>query len=112
MSLVVRAKDDSQTVLAAGDEGSGDVIILEDNWYFSPDAVNTAHLKKTDRTYHCPYKGTAYWYDLDVPGVVARNVAWVYENARPDYAHLDGYIAFYPRETAGTIASNEDSVSA
>ena len=112
MLLVIRAKDNPQTVLAAANHDSGDVIILEDNWYFAPDAVHRAHLKKTSRTYHCPYKGTAFWYDLDLPGLTVRNIAWVYDNAKPDYAHLDGYIAFYPRETAGTIASEEDSASA
>ena len=112
MLLVIRAKDDAQTVLAAAEESSDDVVVLEENWYFAPDAVQMAHLKKTSRTYHCPYKGTAFWYDLDIPGQTARNIAWVYENPKPDYTHLDGYIAFYPRETAGTIASQEDSAPA
>jgi uncharacterized protein (DUF427 family) len=111
MSLVIRAKNDAQTVLAAGDENQDEVIVLEENWYFAPDAVNQEHLTKTERTYLCPYKGTAYWYDLDAPGIKARNVAWVYENAAPDYDHINGYIAFYPRETSGTVAINEADTS-
>lgn len=111
MALVIRAKDDAQTVIAAGDDDSDAVVVLEENWYFAPELVDMAYLTKTERTYNCPYKGIAYWYDLDAPNAQAKNIAWAYDDPADDYEHIAGYIAFYPRETAGTLASEEDEAT-
>ena len=106
MALVVRAKNEEQTVLAC----CGDVKVVENAWYYDPNKVETQYLKKTERTYNCPYKGVAHWYDLEAPGVSGKNVAWVYEHPSTGFEHIAGLIAFYERETSMTTAAQEEQI--
>lgn len=45
---------------------------------------------------HCPYKGEASYFTLDVEGRRSENAAWSYQNAYPAAAKIAGHIAFYP----------------
>ncbi|HEX2622958.1 MAG TPA: DUF427 domain-containing protein [Phototrophicaceae bacterium] len=103
MELVIQQKDTHQ-IIASGQEDNGSVVILENNWYFAPDAVDMTHLKITSRPYTCPYKGVCYWLDLDAPDLKAKNIAWVYNDPKPGYERIKGKIAFYSRDTVGTVA--------
>lgn len=91
----------SGSVIASGVENET-ARAFEGNWYFKPDAVSMEHLKVTERTYTCPYKGVCYWIDLEAPDHRAQNVAWVYRNPKPGYEFIKDEIAFYSRDTAGT----------
>ena len=102
MKLIVNDKA-SGAPIATGETGET-VIEFEGNWYFAPDAVDATHLKVTERTYTCPYKGTCYWIDLESPAGRAQNVAWVYNNPKPSYENIKDQIGFYARETPGTTA--------
>lgn len=89
-------------VIASGQDEAG-LRQFEGNWYFSPEAVSMTHLRVTDRTYTCPYKGTCYWIDVEGPnGAITRNVAWVYQNPKPGYEFIKDEIGFYARSSAGT----------
>lgn len=105
MALLIRAKNDEQTQLACCD----DARIVERAWYYSPDKVDMRYLTKSERTYNCPYKGIAHWYDLDAPGITAQNVAWVYEQPMQGFEHIAGRIAFHERETSATRAIKEET---
>lgn len=100
MVFLIRAKDDQQTLLASSELAASSVHIEGDNWYFHPHQVHMNHLKRSERTWKCPDRGIGYWYDLDVPGLQANNVAWVYPDADGDYASIAGCIGFWGRETA------------
>ena len=103
MTLTLKERK-SSTILATGEEDQS-VREFEGNWYFKPEAVNMQHLKVTERTYTCPYKGVCYWIDLETPdGTKAQNVAWVYRNPKPTYEFITDQIAFYTRPTEGTIS--------
>lgn len=91
----------SEALIAQGNEQET-VRLFEGNLYFSPDVVNMDHLKVTERTYTCPYKGVCYWIDLVAPGAQATNIAWVYRNPKAGYEFIKDEIAFYNRDTAGT----------
>jgi uncharacterized protein (DUF427 family) len=106
MPLVVKAKD-SGTLLAQGRTDDESVRVFEGNWYFAPEAVDMAHLKVTERTYTCPYKGTCFWVDLVTPDKTVQNVAWVYNTPKPGYEMIKDRIAFYTRDTAGTVSVRE-----
>ena len=106
MALVIRAKNDTQDIIAC----CGDALILEGAGYYTPDKVNMQYLTKTDRIYKCPYKGTAYWYDFDAPDIHAENVAWVYEDPMDGWERIAGRIAFYASETSATVANEEEGV--
>lgn len=103
--LTVRDRHNG-AVLASGIEGES-VIELEGNWYFHPDNVNSDIIDISERTYNCPYKGVCHWIDLNAPESRVQNIGWVYQDTLPDYKHIDGWIAFYSRNTAGTTVTIE-----
>ena len=112
MKMKIYAQNAEQTLLASAESQSGQFELLEGNWYFDAAIVNMQYLRQTERTYVCPYKGTCYWIDLEAPGVKARNIGWVYPEPAPDYRSIKGRIAFYGRETSGTIAREEAEAGA
>ncbi len=103
MPLIIREKN-SEAVIAAGSPAEKTALVFEGNWYFDPAVVDMTHLKVTERTYTCPYKGVCFWIDIDAPNVKAQNVAWVYNNPKPGFEMIKNRIGFYARDTAGTIA--------
>ena len=108
MELVIKERANG-VIIAQGSE-SDSVRIFEGAWYFPPESVKMEHLKISERTYTCPYKGMCYWIDLEMPdGRMARNVAWVYREPKPDYEFIQGQIGFYARATAGTMPEKTDS---
>lgn len=108
MAMLIQQKN-SDHILARGTDADGSVILLENNWYFAPEAVDMTYLKLTDRTYTCPYKGVCLWVDLDAPDMKAKNIGWVYPQPKPDYERIKDRIAFYARETAGTVALTDSA---
>jgi len=93
----------SGRIIARG-EPDQNVFKFEGNWYFKAEAVDLSHLKITERTYTCPYKGICYWIDLETPeGTQAQNIAWVYRDPKPGYEKIKDRVAFYTRDTTGTI---------
>ncbi|RMF80266.1 MAG: DUF427 domain-containing protein [Chloroflexi bacterium] len=107
MTLTIKEKQ-SETIIAEG-EPNETVRVFEGNWYFAPDAVNMDKLHITERTYTCPYKGTCYWIDLETSdGKIHKNVGWVYRQPKKGYEFIKDQIAFYARNTGGTVAVNSD----
>jgi uncharacterized protein (DUF427 family) len=80
---------------------------FEGHWYFEPSVVNMNHLKVTNRTYTCPYKGACYWIDLESPDTRVNNIGWVYRSPKPGYEFIKDQIAFYTRSTEATLAAKE-----
>jgi len=112
MSLVIRAKNNPNIVLASSNDHDGKAVIVEGGWYFDKDQVDMTYLRITDRLYNCPYKGVANWVDLELPdNKPARNVGWVYENPKAGFDHIAGRIAFYGRETSSTVADQSEQLS-
>jgi uncharacterized protein (DUF427 family) len=107
MPLVIKEKG-TQAVIAEGSPSDNSARVFEGNWYFDPANVKMDHLKVTNRTYTCPYKGVCFWIDLESPEVSARNVAWVYNTPKPGYEMIKDQIAFYARDTAGTLAQRTE----
>lgn len=102
MAYVVENKLTGEKI-AEGTTADESVVVIEDNWYFTPDNVDVDKLIKTTRTYNCPYKGVCYWYDMESENGLERNVAWVYENPSAGYEIIKNRIAFYTRETSITV---------
>lgn len=108
MAIIVRAKDEDASILATANTPD-DALLFEHSWYFSPELVDMTYLQVTERTYTCPYKGVCYWIDLVTPELEERNIAFVYEDPSPGYEFIAGRIAFYDRETMGTIIEKTES---
>lgn len=45
---------------------------------------------------HCPYKGQASYFTLDVDGNRVPDAVWSYETPYPAAAGIAGHLAFYP----------------
>jgi uncharacterized protein (DUF427 family) len=64
--------------------------------YIPRDDVDMGVLTPTDHTTHCPYKGDASYYSINIRGRIAENAIWSYEEPFPAMAEIKGYLAFYP----------------
>jgi uncharacterized protein (DUF427 family) len=69
--------------------------IVEGNHYFPPEAVRHEHLRPSDHTSVCHWKGTASYYDVVVGGEVNRNAAWYYPEPFEAARNIKGRIAFW-----------------
>jgi len=58
--------------------------------------VNMSLLKPTAHASHCPYKGDANYFSIEVAGRNSENAVWSYEQPFPAMAEIAGYLAFYP----------------
>lgn len=75
------------------------VLALEGNWYFHPDAINRDVLKLSERQYICPYKGTCWWVDAHLRDSFVADVAWVYPDPHPGFRRIAGWYGFYPEKS-------------
>ena len=67
-------------------------VSLEGNFYFPVSEDFAKMLTESSRTYRCPWKGFANYYDVD--GV--KNAGWIYHEPKEEAAAIAGMIAFDP----------------
>ena len=77
-------------VIAEGDRTQ----VVEGNHYFPPDAVDEAHLRRSDTHTVCSWKGTASYYDVVVGDEVNKDAAWFYPEPKDAARNIRGYVAF------------------
>jgi uncharacterized protein (DUF427 family) len=76
--------------------------------YFPRADVEMAFLARTSHRTHCPYKGDAAYFTLDMDGHIAENAVWSYEDPYEAMTAIREMIAFYPnvveiRPVAGSV---------
>jgi uncharacterized protein (DUF427 family) len=81
---------------------SRDVLVLQEAnyppvYYFPRGDVEMAFLPKTSRKTHCPYKGDASYFTLDMDGEISENAVWSYEDPFPAVEKIRERLAFYPQ---------------
>lgn len=64
--------------------------------YFPLESIDQACLLPSDHLTHCPIKGDAGYYSIEVGGERLENAAWFYPDPLPLVADVKGYVAFYP----------------
>jgi uncharacterized protein (DUF427 family) len=74
---------------------SDNTKVVEGNQYFPKDSVNLEHFKKTDKTTHCPWKGDASYYTVEVDGDENKNAAWYYPEPLEKATHIKDHVAFW-----------------
>jgi uncharacterized protein (DUF427 family) len=74
---------------------SSDTVQLEGNEYFPRDAVNQEYLKESETRTKCPWKGTAFYYDLEVEGDLNKDAAWYYPEPSEAAQKIKGHVAFW-----------------
>ncbi|MEP7208423.1 MAG: DUF427 domain-containing protein [Casimicrobiaceae bacterium] len=79
--------------------------------YYLPWAdVRTALLSRNAHQTHCPFKGNASYWDLQVGTAIARNAVWAYEEPLDEVRPIAGHCAF---DTAlvGQLAENDGAAA-
>ena len=74
---------------------SKETVVVEGNHYFPTEAVRKDFLKPSNHTSICPWKGTPYYYHVEVDGMKSENAAWYYPEPKPEAAEIKGRIAFW-----------------
>ncbi len=74
---------------------SDDVVMVEGNAYFPPDAVRREHVRESATHTVCAWKGTASYYDVVVGDAVNRDAAWYYPTPYAAASHVRGRVAFW-----------------
>ena len=64
-------------------------------FYIPREDAQTALFERTANSTHCPYKGDAAYYSLNVDGRIAENAVWTYETPYPAMAQIKDLLAFY-----------------
>lgn len=71
--------------------------------YYIPEAdLAKERLVSTEHHTHCPFKGTASYYDVVVGERTAENAVWYYPEPIDAVAAIKDHVAFYP-ERVGEI---------
>jgi uncharacterized protein (DUF427 family) len=88
---------------------SGDVLILREAgyrpvYYFPRDDVAMDYLTRTSHRTHCPYKGDASYFTLNMDGHIEENAVWSYERPFDTMSPIAGRLAFYPDKVEITEA--------
>jgi uncharacterized protein (DUF427 family) len=81
----------NDTVIAESD----DTVVVEGNHYFPAESVDQAVLRPSSTTTHCPWKGDASYYSLEVGGQTNADAAWFYPDPKPAATQISGRVAFW-----------------
>jgi len=65
-------------------------------YYIPREDADWAAYHPSETQTHCPYKGQASYFTLDVDGRRVPDAAWSYENPYPAAGGVAGHLAFYP----------------
>lgn len=63
--------------------------------YFPAAEVRTDLLRPSDKRTHCPWKGDASYWSIDVDGRVAPDAVWEYRDPVPEAPPIKGYFAVH-----------------
>ncbi len=78
--------------------------------YFPVEDVRMECLERTSHQTHCPFKGNASYWSLEVGGKVAENAAWSYEDPYREAEPIRGYLSFY-RSKISSLYEGDDEVA-
>lgn len=79
------------TVIAESD----DTVVVEGNHYFPIGSVDGSVLRPSSTTTHCPWKGDASYYSLEVDGETNADAAWFYPDPLPAASSITDRVAFW-----------------
>jgi len=85
-------------IIAEADKG--ELIYIEQNWYFPPASVKQEYLRKSDTPYTCPWKGVCQYFDVGAGDSWSKDSAWSYPEPKPSAIEtvkkdFSNYVAFW-----------------
>ena len=69
--------------------------VVEGNHYFPPDSVHRKYFTDSQTSTHCPWKGDASYYSLEIDGTKNEDAAWYYPTPKDAAAEIKDYVAFW-----------------
>lgn len=77
-----------------------DLIYIEGNWYFPPNALKEEYFSASEAHTICPWKGEASYYDIAIEGEINKDGAWYYPEPKPTAIKIvkkdfTNYVAFW-----------------
>ena len=88
------------TVVASSDRP----VLLEETglptrYYLPREDARMDLLRRIDLSTHCPFKGDASYYSLDLDGKTYDGLVWTYEDPKPAAEGIKDLLCFYPDRT-------------
>ena len=74
---------------------SEDTVVVENNHYFPSSSINNEYFSASSHTSHCPWKGAASYYSIEVDGKRNENAAWYYAEPLEAAAEIRDRVAFW-----------------
>ena len=74
---------------------SDNIVTVEGNAYFPPEALDQACFQPSDHRSVCGWKGEAHYYNVVVQGAVNANAAWYYPDPKEAAQQIKGRVAFW-----------------
>jgi uncharacterized protein (DUF427 family) len=68
---------------------------LPPRYYLPLSDLRTDLLRPSDRQTHCPYKGTAGYWSVEVNGTLHEDLVWIYRTPLPESQKIAGLACFY-----------------
>lgn len=81
----------NDTVIAESEE----TVQIEGNHYFPHRSIKEQYFEESDHQTHCPWKGDASYYTLEVDGETNENAAWYYPEPKDAAAEIKDHVAFW-----------------
>lgn len=81
----------NDTVLAE----SNDTVVIENNHYFPMESIKKEYFKPSSTHTHCPWKGQASYYTIEVNGETNADAAWFYETPSELAKAIKNHVAFW-----------------
>ena len=81
----------NDTIIAESDE----TVFIEGNHYFPVSSVNFDLLKDSSTSTHCPWKGEASYYHIEVAGMNNADAAWYYASPSDAAMPIKDHVAFW-----------------
>jgi uncharacterized protein (DUF427 family) len=79
------------TVVAESD----DTVVVENNHYFPRESLRDDLIRDSATHTVCPWKGTAWYYTLEVDGKTNPDAVWYYPEPKDAAAEIRGRVAFW-----------------
>ena len=74
---------------------SAQTVIVEGNHYFPPASIKKEYFRDSNTKTHCPWKGDASYFTIEVAGKQNVDAAWYYPDPSEKAMEIKGFIAFW-----------------
>lgn len=74
---------------------SDQTIVVESNYYFPRKSLVSKYFIESDKSTHCPWKGDASYFSVNIDGDTNADAAWHYPAPKEAAKEIAGMVAFW-----------------